>query len=143
MDVRNCKRCGKVYNYNGSAVCATCVKEEQDDFEKVRDYLFAHPNSTTLQVSQDTGIDVKVISRFLKEGRLLSDDMALSEDEELKCEKCGQSIKTGRFCEQCVQSMKNEFKQATKPVNPNNNNSPWSQGKVHTYEHIVKKRGAK
>lgn len=141
MDVRNCKRCGKVFNYNGSAVCATCTKQEQEDFEKVREYLFNHPNATTLQLSQDTGVDLKVISRFLKEGRLQSDDIALGEDEELTCEKCGQTIKSGRFCEQCVQSMKNEFKQATKSANQNNSGSGWVQGKVHTYEHILRKRG--
>jgi flagellar operon protein (TIGR03826 family) len=142
MDIRNCKRCGKVFNYVGVAsVCAECAQREQEDFQKVREYLFAHPNSTTLEVTKATGIDPKVISRLLKEGRLLADNIQISDSEELRCEKCGQAIGKGRFCEKCVSEMKNEFQKAMpspaiKPVT----NTQWQAGRVHTYEHIIKKK---
>ena len=55
MDVRNCKRCGKIFNYMGSAVCNNCLRQEQEDFEKVREYLFQHPNSTAAEVSEAVG----------------------------------------------------------------------------------------
>ncbi len=142
MDIRNCKRCGKVFNFvGGTSVCGECAKQEQEDFEKVREYLFSHPNSTTLEVTKATGIDPKVISRLLKEGRLLADNIQVSDAEELRCEKCGQAISKGRFCEKCVTEMKNEFQKAApspaiKPVA----NNQWQSGRVHTYEHIIKKK---
>lgn len=141
MDIRNCKRCGKVFNFTGSAVCAECKLSEQEDFEKVREYLFSHPNSTTLEVTKATGVDAKVISRLLREGRILADNIQASDGEELRCEKCGQAIVRGRFCEKCVEEMKNEFQkavptQAIKPVTK----TQWQAGRVHTYEHIIKKK---
>jgi flagellar operon protein (TIGR03826 family) len=141
MDIRNCKRCGKVFNFVGSAVCAECAQREQEDFAKVREYLFGHPNSTTLEVTKATGVDPKVISRLLREGRLLADNIQVSDGEELRCEKCGQAISRGRFCEKCVGEMKNEFQKtapspALKPVT----NTQWQPGRVHTYEHIIKKK---
>jgi flagellar operon protein (TIGR03826 family) len=140
MDIRNCKRCNNIYNYNGTAVCNNCTQQEQEDFDKVRDYLFEHPNSPAADINQAIGIEVKVISRFLREGRLrLESDQS---ETLLTCEKCGQSIKSGRFCENCLQTMQTEFRQAIKPLPkvPVNNGNPWSQGKVHTYDHILKKK---
>ncbi|MGE5605494.1 MAG: MerR family transcriptional regulator [Bacteroidota bacterium] len=140
MDIRNCKRCGSIYNYNGSAVCNNCAKQEQEDFDKVREYLFEHPNSPAAEISQAIGVEIKVISRFLKEGRLRLEGEKGS-DSLLTCEKCGQTINSGRFCENCLQEIQTGFKKAIKPVSPSpGNNSPWAQGKVHTYDHILKKK---
>ncbi len=143
MDIRNCKRCGKVFNSAGSAVCNECNQQEQEDFEKIREYLFAHPNSTTIEVTNATGVDPKVISRLLKQGRLLADNIQIADADELKCEKCGQPISKGRFCEKCTGEMKNQLQKvssaspaAIKPVA----NTPWQGGRVHTYEHIIKKK---
>jgi len=143
MEIRNCKRCGKVFNSVGSSVCVECTQREQEDFEKVREYLFSHPNSTTLEVTKETGVDPKVISRLLREGRLMADNIQIGDNEELRCEKCGQAILKGRFCEKCVTDLKNEFQKATptsssaiKPVAK----TQWQPGRVHTYEHIIKKK---
>jgi hypothetical protein len=72
MDIRNCKRCGKIYSYTGVEVCPNCLAIEQEDFSKVRDYLYQNPNSTIPEVSEATGVDVRVITRFLREGRIES-----------------------------------------------------------------------
>ena len=39
MDVRNCKKCGKLFSYNGESLCQSCVKEMEDKFFEVRDYI--------------------------------------------------------------------------------------------------------
>jgi flagellar operon protein (TIGR03826 family) len=138
MDVRNCKRCGKIYNYTGSAVCGNCLRQEQEDFEKIREYLFKNPNSSTAEVSEATGIELKVISRFLKEGRLEADYIRMSDDSALTCEKCGKPIISGRFCEGCVKQMQADFNKAAK-LNSRSNNFK-SGGKVHTFEHILRRK---
>ncbi|HEX3048930.1 MAG TPA: MerR family transcriptional regulator [Bacillota bacterium] len=132
MDIRNCKRCNKIFNSTGTSVCPECNQQEQEDFSKIRDYLFSHPNSSIMDVNLATGIDIKIISRFLKDGRGDSDGDSLS------CEKCGQAIKTGRFCEKCIANLKDGFQQATgKAVAPLKN--PWQGVKGNKYEHIIKK----
>lgn len=142
MEIRNCKRCSRIFNYNGSGVCPNCFLQEQEDFEKVRDFLFVNPNSSTIEVSQGTGVDVKIISRFLKEGRLKGETEGMG-DSTLTCDKCGCDIQSGRFCEKCIVEMQSDFKKAVKPANPNMNNNannPWKGGKVHTYDHILRKK---
>jgi uncharacterized protein len=143
MDIRNCRRCGNIYNYNGTVVCNHCSQQEQEDFDKVRDYLFEHPNSQAAEISRDTGVDLKVISRFLKEGRLKMEN-GHSGNSLITCEKCGDSIQSGRFCEKCLHEMQSELKKTIKPVERtpvnNNINTVWSQAKVHTYDHILKKK---
>ncbi len=147
MDIRNCKRCGGLYNFNGTAVCNNCAKQEQEDFDTIRDYLFEHPNSTAPEISQATKIDMKIISRFLKEGRLRYE----GKEGVLNCERCGETIETGRFCKNCLQELQTELKGSNRPgtsvnnntsagINKGNINTPWSQAKVHTYEHILKKK---
>lgn len=138
MDVRNCKRCGKIYNYTGSAVCNNCLRQEQEDFEKIRDYLFRNPNSSAAEVSEALGIELKVISRFLKEGRLEADYIRMSGDSVLSCEKCGKPVNSGRFCENCVREMQADFSKAAKPaVQPNKSIQP---GRLHTFEHILRRK---
>ena len=139
MDVRNCKRCGKIFNYMGSAVCSNCLQKEQADFERIREYLFTNPNSSTAEVSEATGIELKVISRFLKEGRLEADYIKMSDDDTaLTCEKCGKPVNSGRFCEKCVREMQADFSKAVKPISePGKSFQP---GRVHTFEHILRRK---
>jgi flagellar operon protein (TIGR03826 family) len=139
MDIRNCKRCGNIYHYNGTGVCNQCTQQEQEDFDKVRDYLFEHPNSPASEINQSTGVELKVISRFLKEGRL---KMEGQDEGIITCDKCGASIKSGRFCEACLQEMQSELKKAVRPAPsaPVNTGTVWAQAKVHTYDHILKKK---
>lgn len=138
MDVRNCKRCGKIYNYTGSAVCNNCLRQEQEDFEKIRDYLFRNPNSSAAEVSEALGIELKVISRFLKEGRLEADYIRMSGDSVLSCEKCGKPVNSGRFCENCVREMQADFSKAAKPASQSNTSI--RPGKLHTFEHILRRK---
>ena len=70
MEIRNCKRCGKIFNYVDAEVCERCSVAEQSEFVRIREYLYDNPNSTVAQVNRATGVDIRVITRFLREGRL-------------------------------------------------------------------------
>ena len=109
MDVRNCTRCGKVYTYDGFRICMHCRREDEKDFKIVKKYLDENPGANISEVSEETGIDAKKIIEFLKEGRLEIED---EHNILLTCERCGISIKTGRFCEKCIVEMQREFKQS-------------------------------
>ena len=107
MDVRNCKQCGKVFNFIGGVpLCPECVKKAEDKFDDVKQYIYDHPKCGMQEVSTEMEVSVAQIRKWLKEERL-----SFSEDSEiaLNCEKCGKKILTGRFCKECKNTMTNEF----------------------------------
>ncbi len=108
-DVRNCRKCGKIYNYVGGApLCPVCKQEEEEDFQRVKEYLYEFPGASVTQVSTELDISIEKIKRFLKEGRL-----EITNDEGnliLECEKCGRSIKSGRYCDACERDLTSRLK---------------------------------
>lgn len=103
-DVRNCRKCGKIFNYlGGSPICPACKQLDEDDFKKIKEYLYDNPRAGLNQVSIELDISVEKIKRFLKDGRLeiLSDDGNMI----LECESCGKSIKSGRYCSECERDL--------------------------------------
>jgi flagellar operon protein (TIGR03826 family) len=110
-DLRNCSRCGRLFGYAGRPICSYCVEEEEDEFKKVKEYLYDNPGSTVFEVADATNVEVEKIMRFLKEERL----QVSSENPNmlLECEKCSRPINMGRFCQNCKNelhtSMRKEF----------------------------------
>lgn len=107
-DIRNCKKCGKIYNYIGGAMmCPVCKDKEEEDFKRVKNYLYDNPGASITQVSSDLDISIEMIKRFLKAGRLeiLGNDGNLL----LECENCGKAIRSGRYCEQCERNLSKEL----------------------------------
>lgn len=109
MNIRNCSKCGKIYAYDGtSKLCPKCRKEEEEEFKRVKEYIYDHPEANIQLVSEETGVPVKKILRYLREGRLeLKDE---HNNLILACERCGKPIKTGRFCDMCVKELQRELK---------------------------------
>ncbi|MCX8129899.1 MAG: MerR family transcriptional regulator [Clostridia bacterium] len=107
-DVRNCRRCGKIYNYIGGApICPVCREMDEEDFKKVKEYLYKNPGATLSEVSTVLEISVEKIKGYLKEGRLeiINNEGNLV----LECESCGKAIKTGRFCDECSKGLAKDF----------------------------------
>lgn len=107
VNIRNCKRCGRLYTYNGIDLCPECYRQDEEDFVKIRDYIEMHPYATMIEISRETQVTVKKIMEFLKEGRLIlnSDNTNIV----LKCERCGKPISTGRFCDECKSNLGKEL----------------------------------
>lgn len=102
MDIRNCRKCGSIYRYDGKPICPNCRKRDEEDFKKVKDYLDKEPGANISQVVENTGIDAKKIIEFLRAGRL---EVEPGGTFGLQCEKCGTEISTGRFCAKCVNTI--------------------------------------
>ncbi len=136
---RNCSRCGKLFTYAyGTVLCDSCKKSDEDDFRKVKDYLYNHPGANLSKIAIDLDISVKRIKNFLREGRLeISGDGA---NLFLDCEKCGMSIKTGLYCEECEKALKNDLSKTASELSKSlNNTNKWSkEGEMH-YLHRNKK----
>jgi len=115
VEIRNCSRCGRIYVYDGFKLCIDCRKEDEEDFQKVKDYLEDHPNSNVMKVSKATNVDSKKIIEFLKEGRL---EIRSENNMFLKCERCGKPISQGRYCDKCKVEMERELKRAARVLRP-------------------------
>lgn len=106
MDLRNCKKCGRMFQYEGNDFCSACRVEEQDDFQKVKEYLEENPGATVPKVVEDTEVPMKKIMEFLKDERL---EIKGETGYILECESCGDKISNGRFCKSCINNLRGEI----------------------------------
>ncbi|HHY23555.1 MAG TPA: MerR family transcriptional regulator [Clostridiaceae bacterium] len=107
-ELRNCRKCGKLFNYiGGVSMCQVCKDEDEADFQKIKKYLYENPGASISQISGELNMTIEKIKRFLREGRLeIVGDNGIPV---LHCEKCSKPIKTGRFCEDCSRGISKEF----------------------------------
>lgn len=110
MEVRNCRSCGRLFNYmSGQPICEACKAALEDKFQEVKAYIRENPQSTIQMVSEDNEVSPKQIKQWIREERLtFAEDSPIGID----CERCGATIKTGRFCEACKDAMKNDLSSA-------------------------------
>ena len=109
MDVRNCTRCGKIYQYDGMKICPTCRKEDEKDYQTVKDYLKDNPGADISLVHEDTKVGIDKIIDFLRQGRL---EVGEGGNLLIDCEICGVPIRTGRFCSKCTNELQQELSSA-------------------------------
>lgn len=107
-EIRNCPRCGKIFTYIGRPICTKCIETEENEFKIVKEYVYDNPGATISEVSQETGVTVEKIMRFLREERL--EIKSENSNLILECERCGRAINSGRFCENCKGQINKEFK---------------------------------
>lgn len=115
MEPRNCRRCGRMFGYMGGIpICDHCKQKDEEDFQKVRQYLKEQPGASMKEVSEACEVSVEKITRFLREGRL---EVREGANLVLECESCGKSIKTGRFCENCAKQLERDMSKVAGAAN--------------------------
>lgn len=114
-EVRNCRRCGKLYNYiGGQPICPDCKEKDEVDFKRVKEYLYQNPGATMSEVSTVLDVSMEKIRQYLRDGRL-----EIVGDEGnfvLECESCGKSIRTGRYCDACSVDLQRNLKSTAKQM---------------------------
>lgn len=117
MDVRNCRKCGRLFNYVvGPFICPRCRDEMEVKFQEVKTYIREHPGVGIHEVSEECDVDKTQIYQWLREERL---ELAEGSMITLNCEGCGRPIKSGKYCDQCKRDLTMGFKQViTKPKEP-------------------------
>lgn len=108
-EIRVCARCGKMFCYTGMghSICDQCKKEDEADFNLVKDYIYDHPSAAIMEVSKETGVRVNRIKAYLRDGKLMITDAS---PIFLNCESCGASIRYGRMCRECANTLSTEIK---------------------------------
>lgn len=136
MELRNCAKCSRLFAYEGEELCSRCLGPEDDqDFQKVKNYLYDHPGATIIEVSEETGVGERKILRYLRESRI---EIREADNMLLDCERCGASIQTGRFCNSCTVEMQKEFSAIVKP--PKKEEKIKDPGKRDTRMYIAEMR---
>lgn len=99
MNVRNCRKCGRIFNYvAGPHICPACREAQEADFQRVKAYIVDNPKSTIKQVAEDCEVEVAQIHQWLREERLsLTEGSGIV----LQCESCGAPITCGKYCDEC------------------------------------------
>ena len=108
MELKNCVKCGRAFGArDNEEYCSKCSMDHiEEDFKKVRDYLYDHPGADIKEVAQATGVSERTIIKLLKDERIevVEDSNAL-----LKCERCTVGIKSGRYCDECKSEIAKEL----------------------------------
>lgn len=110
MNVRNCRRCKRLFNYVvGPYFCPQCREDMEAEFQVVKKYVQDHKNADIHVVAEECSVDPSQIRQWVREERLVfSDDCPVG----LNCERCGKMIKSGRFCDECKRDMATTFSNA-------------------------------
>lgn len=72
MPLAKCPRSGKLFDNSKGPVHQDVLADEEADYQKVLDYVAAHPNCGRDEVCKETGVDSACVERLLSQGRLES-----------------------------------------------------------------------
>ena len=127
MNVRNCKKCGNIFNYiSGPPICPNCREKLEEKFQEVKEYIREHKGVGIAQISEACNVDPQQIRQWLREDRLeVTEDSAIM----LNCESCGAPIRSGRFCEKCKAKNINGFNSILEANKPKPVDKPFKRDK--------------
>jgi len=116
MNVKNCRSCGRIFNYfSGPQICQVCREGLEAKFQTVKAYIQEHPGAGIREVSDACEVDPSLINQWLREERL---ELAEGSTMLLGCESCGAPIRSGRFCDACRYNMTMSFRGAMRSNAP-------------------------
>ncbi len=117
MDVKNCKSCGRLFNYmGGEKLCPACRDQLEEIFQTVKRYIEEHPGANINEVSSECEVSTNQLKQWIREERLtFSEDSPIT----IECEQCGAPIRSGRFCDACrgriTNTLSNAYKRTDAP----------------------------
>jgi flagellar operon protein (TIGR03826 family) len=110
MNVRNCRKCGKLFNYiTGMPICPACKEEAEAKFQEVKKYIREHRAADIKEVSEACEVETTQIQQWIREERL---EFTSDSPVKLPCEKCGVMIQSGKYCAKCKKDMANNLSSA-------------------------------
>lgn len=100
VEPRICDKCGRIFQSKfGSNTCPQCENTFEDDYHRVREYLYEFPGATENQIRQMfPSVSHKDVMTWLRTGRI---GIADGSKVKLTCEKCGKVILDGYLCAEC------------------------------------------
>ena len=134
-NMRVCKRCGRFFEYHniGYGYCPECTKIDNENFQKVKEYIMDHGTATAEQISKALGVSETSIFRYLREGRV---EIPENSPVFIKCELCHADIRYGRYCQECAEKMRRELQKGTRMIDLYEiGERPSGSAVMHTYDY--------
>lgn len=137
MDVRNCRRCGRMFNYlGGPPICKACKDIAEERFQVTKEYIRNHPKAPIQEITHECDVSANQIKQWVREERLeFSKDSPIG----VECENCGVTIRTGRFCKDCKEHMSDSLAKAVAKPEPAMAPKPKMKRKEHDAMHFTRK----
>ena len=107
MNVVNCRKCGKLFNYiAGPQTCPMCREKNEEKFREVKKYIQQNRRASMQMVCEECDVEPGQIQAWIRQERL-----QFAEDSPIKvnCEKCGCMISSGRYCDKCKNDMSRDL----------------------------------
>jgi flagellar operon protein (TIGR03826 family) len=98
MNLDNCPRCGKLFAKGIREVCNVCTRDIDKEYELCANYLREYKGAIITELSDETGVSIKQITKFIREGRI---SMVNAPNMSYPCESCGTLIREGHLCDNC------------------------------------------
>ena len=112
MNVKNCRNCGKLFNYiAGPNICPACKEEIEKKFQQAKEFVRNTAHATVSMVAEEVDVPEQQVKQWIREERLVFADSAIAG---IACEVCGEPITTGRFCAKCKNQVMNDLNGAIK-----------------------------
>lgn len=107
-ETATCNRCKRMFTYFGFGhrLCPECKALDDEQFERVRDYIVEHGTATMLEIENALGVPIQRIRQYLREGRL---EIPENSPIYLHCESCHCDIRSGRYCKECAAKLSKEL----------------------------------
>lgn len=116
MNVHNCRKCGRIFNYVvGPYICMSCREEMDKKFTEVKEYIREHRGVGIQEVSEACEVEIGQIHQWLREERL---ELLEGSGIVLQCENCPTIITSGRFCAKCKKEMTMGLRNAIRKNEP-------------------------
>ena len=116
----------------GEYNCVKCGHEELDDLGKVRRFLEENGPSDYGLVVEATGVDPTIVKEFLEHGKV---EIPEHSKYYLVCQRCGCSLKMGKYCPECYKELTSGMKRALDPEilgeKPVAERKTYSKGKMY------------
>jgi len=98
MSLENCPRCGRLFAKNFRDVCPACIREIDKEYELCAEYLRKNRGTMITDLSEETGVSIRQITKFIREGRISLMD---APNMTYPCESCGTMIRDNNLCDSC------------------------------------------
>ncbi|MDP1510236.1 flagellar protein [Paenibacillus sp. CMAA1739] len=135
MNLDNCPRCGKLFIKNVRGICQNCIKEIEIEYERCVKHIRENKGIHMHELSEATGVSVKQITTFIREGRI---SIANAPNMTYPCEVCGIPIRDGHMCDSCRTRLTKDLNQAVRESSNQDQSNNMGSG---TYSAMDKLRG--
>ena len=109
MDVKSCKKCGRLFNsILDYQLCDSCKRFMESSLQRTEYLLKANPSLSVEQLAEEAGVEISTIHEWIENGSLILPD---NSSVIATCKNCGARISSGQYCDSCKQQIRSGLRQ--------------------------------